>query len=74
MNRLNIANDVYGHFKKLIPQQGEGTKATLFWEFSKRIQYMKGTGDNPGAIIGEQQFLISVFENFDIKPFLNKMK
>jgi hypothetical protein len=74
VSRLNIAAGVYSHFKKLMPEPDEGTKATLFWEFSKRIQHMKGTGDNLAAIVGEEVFLVSSLETLDAKAFLDKMK
>jgi hypothetical protein len=36
---LNARSLEYAKYKKLFPEEGEGTKDTLFWEFGKRITF-----------------------------------
>ncbi|MDO9289257.1 MAG: hypothetical protein Q7T83_10750 [Thermodesulfovibrionales bacterium] len=74
MGCLNIAVNEYHHYQQLFPSGDEGTKDTLFWEFSKKIAQMRGLGHNPAVIIGHEYILVAGLENLDIKSFLEKMK
>jgi hypothetical protein len=74
MGDLNIAAREYSHFPKLFPDGNEGTKDTLIWEFSKKIEKMMGSENNLGAVLGRHYVVITLLKNLDIKSFLNKMK
>lgn len=73
MGALNIAASEYSQFPKLIAEGNEGTKDTLFWEFSKKINVIMGSETNPGALVGEELVIVSTLKNLDIKSFLNKI-
>lgn len=40
----------YEKYKKLFPNNGEGTKDTLIWEFGKKIAYILGSENNIAVI------------------------
>ena len=40
----------YEKYKKLFPDNGEGTKDTLIWEFAKKIACILGSENNPAVV------------------------
>ena len=51
MNLLNERNWEYSKYERLFPNQGEGTKDTLFWEFGKKISLKNLNTVNPAVIM-----------------------
>ena len=36
----------YSHYKKLIAKEGESVKGTLLWEYTKKVAFITGAGQN----------------------------
>ena len=51
INILNKRTQEYFKYKKLFPDQGEGTGNTLFWEFGKKIALEYLHSHNPAVIV-----------------------
>ncbi|MEI6556188.1 MAG: hypothetical protein WCL70_11410 [Paludibacter sp.] len=51
INMLNNRTHEYSNYKKMFPNQGEGTGNTLFWEFGKKITLEYLHSHNPAVIV-----------------------
>lgn len=68
------AMEEYSRYKKLFPEKDEGTKDTLFWEFSKLIANYAGCKDNIGFFFDCQFIVIDSLKYIDIKSFVKNVK
>lgn len=68
-----IAMEEYSQYQKLFPEKDEGTKGTLFWEFSKNISKLAGHENNPALIIACEAIVVTSLKGLDIKSFIENI-
>jgi len=63
-NEYNTAQRRYSAFKKLLPEEGQGTTGTLCWEFAKAICF-ENSEMNPAIIVSLSLRAADTFEALD---------
>jgi hypothetical protein len=71
INLLNLRNTEYAAYKKLSPDDNEGTKGTLLWEFGKKITFDNLHSNNPAIIVQCSLLASEVFTEIDIEKTIN---
>jgi hypothetical protein len=59
LDAYNERQEEYGKYQKMVPQENEGTKGTLFWEFEKKIASILGSQTDILTIMLVQNNIVS---------------
>jgi hypothetical protein len=64
----------YSKYKKIFPEEGEGTKDTLMWEFGKNILSFAGEEGNVPMLMMTSEITVQSIVKLNPKEFIEKMK
>lgn len=73
-NVYNVRMEEYSKYKKHFPEKDEGSKGTLFWEFTKNICKLVGRDYDPALKMMCIRMNIEAIEDLDPKSFIKKVK
>jgi len=74
MDNFLVSMQDYAQYKKLFPDEGQGPKDTLLWEFGKQIASLSGRPFDMAFIIAGVELASKALTELDINSFIAKVR
>ena len=74
MDNFLVSMQDYGQYKKLFPEEGQGPKGTLLWEFGTQIADLSGRQLDIAYVLAGVELASKALTELDIRSFIAKVK